>query len=293
MKIMLHKTFLAIAIGASFSASLSAQDLSINAAPAINLASFHEVDNAPKYKKVQDVFVIDKIEYTAQNTIVHFRFECFSNQYTGCTFYAPGEDGAWMLKGNGAAYPLRAVRNVQVNGELKADMLTSTQSHWQDWDEKHTTYTCELYFDRLPNTLKMADLIEGIGYEKATDRFNCLDIKLKTWKEMAPAIDEPAVVEEPVVAAKVENNSTASNLGNFAQISWKAYPNPAEDFVNIELSVDEAATIEVLSMTGQQLQLVQAQSQISQINVSTYPSGTYLVRVTVGEHSTTQQIVKK
>lgn len=311
---MMNKTLLTLAFGSALAiGNLSAQqqqiinglDLAVPTRLSTTLATQQitlGVDEAPKYKKVQDVFLIDKIEYTATNTILHFRFECFVNQYSGATFYAPGEQGSWVLKGsNGEVYPLRAVRNVQVNGELKADNISQAVSYWMDWSNDHATYTCELQFDRLPNSVKVADLIEGIGYEKAVDRFNCLNIKLKTWDTPAIVVEEviePVVaVEEVVIEEVVENNGNTENvensLGKFADISWKAYPNPAEDIVNIELSIDDAATIELFNMEGKMLQQVQASGRISQLNVSEYASGTYLVRVTVGTQSTTQQIVKK
>ena len=294
---MLQKTFLAVAISTTFAATLSAQTI-VNTTTATNVGEFYHIDNSPKYKKVQDVFAIDRIEYTNENTIVHFRFECYSNQYSGATFYAPGETGSWVLKaGNDAIFPVQAVRNVQINGELKAANVLQAESYWTEWGTgDHTTYTCELYFNRLPNNIKMADLIEGIGYEKATDRFNCLNIKLKTWEVM-----EPIAVVEPVVAEEVvaENNATATDknnnsaLSNLAEISWTAYPNPAKDIVNIELSVAEAAVIEVFNLHGQQLQQIQTQDRITTLNVSEYPSGTYMVRVTIGDQVTTKQIVKQ
>jgi len=311
---MLHKTFWMIAAGALMChGNAWAQDAKIETVQNIRIGeTFYHQDNAPKYKKVQDVFSIDRIEYTATNTIVHFRFECFSEQYTGCTFYAPGESGAWVLEGNGggAVFPVKAVRNVQINGVQETPELTSSRSWWMDFSTNHVTYTCELHFDRLPAHIKVADLVEGIGYEKATDRFNCLNIKLQTWdkaetialdeaiKEVVAlenATEDPAngIIEEVIDAKAKKENPNATDLDNIAQISWKAYPNPAEDFVNIELSVDEPAYIEVLSLNGQQLQQLNTASRISQINVADYPSGVYLVRVTVGEQTTAQQIVKK
>lgn len=299
MKIALHQSLLAAAFGFCLLSDASAQNSAYqHSIEADRLGELHYVDVTPKYKKVKDAFVIDRVEYTAQHTIVHFRFECLRNEYSGATFYAPGHTEAWVLKAGASVFPLRELRELRINGELQAERLGSTQSYWTDWTTERTTYTCALYFDRLPATLRQADLIEGIGYEKATERFNALNVKLHTWEVIeTKSGEEPqpaqSIVEEVMDGRNSGGGGNNSASARLAEITWTAYPNPADQYVHIELLADQPATIAIYNLEGRQLQQMQTQDRITTVTLSDYAAGTYLVRVTIGEHVSTRQVVKK
>ncbi|MFT6687340.1 MAG: hypothetical protein ACJAX7_000338 [Saprospiraceae bacterium] len=57
------------------------------------------------------------------------------------------------------------------------------------------------------------------------------------------------------------------------------YPNPSNDFINISLNKDQLLKIELYNMTGSLLFETDLNSNIYALNISNYPSGTYILRV--------------
>lgn len=156
-------------------------------APAATAQKVEFTDHKPQYKKWQDSYILDKIEYTKDRTIFYFRFVHIYDPYSGITteaiFYPPGGDYPWYLKAKGknADFELLEIRNVRRNGELIASKVRS-ELRSPALDKQNTVFTCEVHFPRLPNDIEFADFIEGRGKENATNHFNCFNVKLKTEK---------------------------------------------------------------------------------------------------------------
>jgi len=156
-------------------------------------------DHKPVYRKWQDSYIIDKIEYTKSSTIFYFRFVCRSGQYTNAIFYEPGGESAWYLKGRtGTDYKLKAVKNIRRNSELLVTNLTTQREYPSLEGFGYTVFSCEVHFERLPNTEKVVDFIEGEGYEDAENHFNCFDVELKTWdnKELGKIEDSKEKIQK-------------------------------------------------------------------------------------------------
>ena len=154
-------------------------------------------DYKPVYRKWQDNYILDKIEYTKSSTIFYFRFVCDSLHIA--IFYEPGHEMAWYLKGkNGKDYKLKAVKNIRRNGVVMVSNLTSETEFLTIKGYGYTTFSCEVHFDRLPNTEKVVDLIEGEGFENDKIHFNCFDVALKTWdnKELGKVEDSKEKIEK-------------------------------------------------------------------------------------------------
>lgn len=143
-------------------------------------------DFKPQYRKWQDSYILDKIEYTKDRTIFHFRFVCKSGKYTNAIFYPPGGEHPWYLKGRNVKknFDIKEIRNVRRDGKLmKSKVRNSAYSIAALDGQGYTVFSCEVHFDRLPNDLTTADLIEGKGQEYNKNHFNCFNVKLKTWKD--------------------------------------------------------------------------------------------------------------
>ena len=154
-------------------------------------------DYKPVYRKWQDNYILDKIEYTKSSTIFYFRF--VSDSLHIATFYEPGHEMAWYLKGkNGKDFRLKAVKNIRRNGVMMVSNLTSEKEFKTIKGYDYTTFSCEVHFDRLPNTEKIVDLIEGEGFENDKTHFNCFDVALKTWdnKELGKVEDSKEKIEK-------------------------------------------------------------------------------------------------
>lgn len=139
-------------------------------------------DHKPKYRQWQSNYILDKIEYTADEMIFYFRFQSNSSSGAAVTYYPPGDATAWYLKADdGKKYPMKSLQNVRRNGQMLNRKLRSTTTY--DNVGVAAAHTCEIHFARLPNEVKKVDLIEGLGYENNDRHFNCFDIAVKTWND--------------------------------------------------------------------------------------------------------------
>jgi len=135
-------------------------------------------DRHPEYKIWQYSYILEKIVYTSNETIFHFKFETTKDKYTDAIFYPPNHEMSWFLRDcqTKKEYPLKAITRVKRNGRV----VLSTVSEEKTIESlyKRTTYTCRIHFEKLPETVKEVDLIEGKGEEKNPRHFNCFKIKL-------------------------------------------------------------------------------------------------------------------
>ncbi len=144
--------------------------------------SKNHVDHKPSYRKWQDDYIVDKIEYTKDRTIFYFRFVCKSGKYTSAIFYPPGGKHPWYLKGRNVRknFYLKEIRNVRRNGKLMKSRVRSSAYSINAVDGiGYTVFSCEVHFDRIPNNVKVVDLIEGPGQEYNKNHFNCFRVTLK------------------------------------------------------------------------------------------------------------------
>lgn len=143
-------------------------------------------DHKPQYRKWLDSYILDKIKYTPTSTIFYFRFVCNNANSGGATFYPPGGEFPWYLKGRDVSreYDITAVKNIRRDGiVVKSNVATEPFHSNPSGPTGHTIFSCEVHFPRLADDMKEADLIEGRGQEFNRRHFNCFNIKLKTWDD--------------------------------------------------------------------------------------------------------------
>ena len=92
--------------------------------------------------------------------------------------------------------------------------------------------------------------------------------------------------------------ATATNSGieDFLTNSVTLYPNPANDVINVQWTMDNVQLVEVIDVYGKLINTVSTAAALQQpyrINVSGLASGVYFVRVTMGEGVVTKSFVKK
>lgn len=165
-------------------------------------------DHKPEYRKWLDSYILDKIEYTPKSTIFYFRFVCDNVNSGGAIFYPPGGESPWYLKGRDVDkdFEITAVKKVFRNGILvKNNVVGEAFNSGPVGATGHTVYSCEVHFQRLPDDVNTADLIEGRGQEFNRRHFNCFNIKLKTWKDdLGSEKDSKKVVKKFEKKYKVE-----------------------------------------------------------------------------------------
>lgn len=77
---------------------------------------------------------------------------------------------------------------------------------------------------------------------------------------------------------------------------WKAYPNPSDGIVNLELSLKEPqlVRVNVFNMAGRVLLLEEfPSSERSQIDIGSIASGEYILEVSAGDERRSWSIVKR
>lgn len=85
------------------------------------------------------------------------------------------------------------------------------------------------------------------------------------------------------------------SLENFElENDFKLYPNPATEFLYVQLqSISSKSTLQIFDMLGKQIYNKQMSSQeMSQINVSNWNSGLYLIKITSETGTTSKRFVK-
>ena len=144
-------------------------------------------DFQPRYRSLQGVYRLDKIEYHRGQTIIFFRFACDNLRYTGATFFAPPSAQAWFLRevgGQGRVFELLDVRRIEVDNRLVVGHLASPQFRVNTGRrEGYSFISCELHFPALPPDVQWVDLLEGEGL--APEKFDCLEIEIKGPQELS------------------------------------------------------------------------------------------------------------
>ena len=140
-------------------------------------------DYLPKYRKFKSNYQIDKIEYNEKRTVIHFRFVV---QETGSTtFYGGNHPSSWYLRtprrmrGVEIQFKQLELANITVNDEIRLASLTTVPEISYELN-RGDIVTCQVHFVRIPNYLRMLDLIEGKEGDMNEDKYNCFDIMIKT-----------------------------------------------------------------------------------------------------------------
>lgn len=140
-------------------------------------------DYLPKYRKFHQHFQIDKIDYREKRTIIFFRFVVQEDGYT--MMYSGVHPESWYLRtpprmqGLEIQFKLLELKNITINGAMQQESLDHVPEVPYE-TKKGDVITCEMHFVRIPNYIRMLDLIQGQGGDIDQDRLNCFDIMIKT-----------------------------------------------------------------------------------------------------------------
>jgi hypothetical protein len=157
------------------------------------------VDYQPSYKVWENFYILDKITYTQDRTIFHFRY-VEVDKYSVIVFFGVlNEDNRWCLvaeqNGQKEVFPLIELRNIARNGSVLEKSFKDNSLAYNT--ELHEVYTMEVHFPRLPNHITKVDFLEGEENRGEKTHFHCLKVKIKplhdatlgTETDMAKRID--------------------------------------------------------------------------------------------------------
>lgn len=95
--------------------------------------------------------------------------------------------------------------------------------------------------------------------------------------------------EQGTFTLKLTDTSLANDSFDFT--SFRAYPNPVKDVLNLSYS-SEISSVEVFNLIGQKLLVKNLNATQGEVNFSNLNSGNYIIRVTSGDQVQTIKIVK-
>ncbi len=202
-------------------------------------------DFLPKYRKFKAHFQIDKIEYRDKRTIVSFRQIAQEDGTT--TFYGGSHPDSWYLrtpprmKGLEIQFKLLEIQNIIINGANK--MATLTHLPEVDYETKRgDVITYDLHFVRIPNYIRMVDLVQGENGDLDEEKANCFDIQVKG--KDSPLLGTPENTDAmskrfeqafTYVNPKVVNNTPDSKLAAAEKEAQQAkYKNLLSEQTNAE-----------------------------------------------------------
>ncbi|WP_146193464.1 T9SS type A sorting domain-containing protein [Flavobacterium sediminis] len=82
------------------------------------------------------------------------------------------------------------------------------------------------------------------------------------------------------------------SAASFGNNTFKAYPNPVKDILNLEYSSDITA-VRVMNLLGQEVLVQKANAASTQVDMTSLAAGTYIVSVQVGDNTNTLKVVKQ
>ena len=94
-------------------------------------------------------------------------------------------------------------------------------------------------------------------------------------------------------SASVTAQTTDVGIVNYLENSITLFPNPANDVVNVQSSMFQVQSIEVIDVYGKVINTVKVVDNPTRINVSGLANGMYFVRVTTDEGTATKTFIKK
>lgn len=141
------------------------------------------IDYLPKYRKFKSHYQIDQIEYQEKRTIVYFRF--VAQESGTATLYNGTHPSSWYLRtparmrGLEIQFKQLDITEIAINNEVKRSAL-STVPEISYKLNRGDVVTCQIHFVRIPNYIRMLDLIDGKDGELDENKYNCFDIMIKT-----------------------------------------------------------------------------------------------------------------
>ncbi|MCP4440797.1 MAG: OmpA family protein [Aureispira sp.] len=141
------------------------------------------VDYLPRYRSLNNDFIISKIEFSEEKTILHFRYVAVKDK-DAIRFYGASKDLTWKLATSVRATPTSiskpsTIVNVRINDEPQKALLGANDEEFYE-PMRGDVITCEIHFDNMPNQVRSVHLLGGDIDKQGNERFVCNDIMIKS-----------------------------------------------------------------------------------------------------------------
>ena len=106
-----------------------------------------------------------------------------------------------------------------------------------------------------------------------------------------------APIEAPQPNTETEEETAPTFIEQLtADLQVKIYPNPTQGFLQVEIignENDNRTQIAVFNQSGQQVIATQSSGQLTSVDMSSFPAGTYILRLSINERIENYTIIKK
>ena len=106
-----------------------------------------------------------------------------------------------------------------------------------------------------------------------------------------------APIEAPQPDTEMEEEAAPTFVEQLtADLQVKIYPNPTRGFLQVEIignENDNNTQIAVFNQNGQQVIATQSSGQLTPVDMSGFPAGTYILRLAICERTENYTIIKK
>lgn len=212
-------------------------------------------DYLPKYRKFKSHYQIDQIEYQEKRTVIYFRF--IVQEAGTTTFYGGNHPNSWYLRtpprmrGLEIQFKQLEVRNIAINSEIRQASLTNTPEISYNLN-RGDVVTCEVHFVRIPNYIRMLDMIEGEDGHLDQDKLNCFDIMIKTQNNplLGKAENMNAVIDRfeesfTYIKPKAERKTSAPAVAQNETVSPARPSSPRSTSVRPSTSQEEREVVNI------------------------------------------------
>jgi hypothetical protein len=158
------------------------------------------------------------------------------------------------------------------------------------------------FVTKISETNKVEFIFENINlpFDDATnDGYVAFKIKTKPSLVVGDSFSNTASIYFDYNFPIVTNTATTSVLQSLGNQDFKfdsyfrIYPNPAKDFLNIDVKQQiEVTSISIFNMLGQQILVIPNAQQTKQIDVSSLKTGNYFIKVSSNKGNSNTRFIK-
>lgn len=142
-------------------------------------------DYKPQYREWRYNYIIDKIQYNANEIIFFFRcYSIYNNTIVDFWLHHPKQYCLENVDNPDETFYATDIKNIRVGGALKCtSMNAQNKTDFRTVIPANVTITCEVYFPRIPNHISRVHFLEGKKYRELSNHFHAFEVKMKQWDD--------------------------------------------------------------------------------------------------------------
>lgn len=121
--------------------------------------------------------------------------------------------------------------------------------------------------------------------------FNYINTRYQMWTSaLYNSMLYPEISGAALIGFKI---AEVQSINKYGELEVNAYPNPANDILNVELNSNENAVISIVNLIGQTVKVINTNNTFNTIQISDLTSGMYMLKVEQAGKTYTSKVVVK